>query len=671
MKKSFQWLLGLFVAVSSACAMSSCSSDDDEPVPPQPEVSDLEREKLAEWEPCEKLTYISGIESEDADFQSVLRQRFPRQTNNPAEAEVAFVNLAAAKAHYKELNEAYNRGALIVMMRPNRIDMAELAEYLVDDDEDEEGYWDDDQTVDDFFSENEQLEEIFYAYTKADQFYTMYGEKPFDGNYPEEDHAELSEEVQQAIRAYHEQHPVETETDSRQWLYDNDADQNENYFQARFDPFVDFIEEIDRQKQKRAERRVFSRADDAADLSLSVEDGYFFVKDMPVSLNRTIEKYSWSKSSTVTIKYWVSSAYMLSGNGQNKAGDYYMVKSEITPHIKPLWEVSSRPGGMFNWGRCRIYAYWFDSMDVEYQLLNESNQPFESNIQYYKHPIPDNENTETSYSKGFSWGLNGAISGEVGSEGPKAEASVGFSLEWSSETSYSLKSIQYERNSSSVYPAFRYWTNNVKLTDANYESEQETNVNFPAITHTEFSASTAWIWRVPRNSSIGVDDNRQTQFKLRVSVKPVFASWYHWRGAVEYDSNKNTYNGYTGSEDGWYRHTEKLPAPDRTPWGVLALKNAASSYTIGNIKIYKQAEFDAKGINAPVFTTIPSSYNVNEVAKKTIPEGTYAITYQAIDPNLGNSVVSSWKYENIVIEQGDSPASATTEISSINAQQIL
>ena len=402
-----------------------------------------------------------------------------------------------------------------------------------------------------------------------------------------------------------------------------------------------------------------------------MEDGYFFVKDMPVSLNRTIEKYSWSKSSTVTIKYWVSSAYMLSGNGQNKAGDYYMVKSEITPHIKPLWEVSSRPGGMFNWGRCRVYAYWFDSMDVEYQLLNERNQPFESNIQYYKHPIPDNENTETSYSKGFSWGLNGAISGEVGSEGPKAEASVGFSLEWSSETSYSLKSIQYERNSSSVYPAFRYWTNNVKLTDANYESEQETNVNFPAITHTEFSASTAWIWRVPRNSSIGVDDNRQTQFKLRVSVKPVFASWYHWRGAVEYDSNKNTYNGYTGSEDGWYRHTEKLPAPDRTPWGVLALKNAASSYTIGNIKIYKQAEFDAKGINAPVFTTIPSSYNVNEVAKKTIPEGTYAITYQAIDPNLGNSVVSSWKYENIVIEQGDSPASATTEISSINAQQIL
>ena len=118
-------------------------------------------------------------------------------------------------------------------------------------------------------------------------------------------------------------------------------------------------------------------------------------------------------------------------------------------------------------------------------------------------------------------------------------------------------------------------------------------------------------------------------------------------------------------------HTEKLPAPDRTPWGVLSLKNAASSYTIGNIKIYKQEEFEAKGTAAPIFATIPSSYNVNEVAKKTIPEGTYAITFQAIDPNLGNSVVGNWKYENVVIEQGDSPASATTEISTINAQQIL
>lgn len=403
-------------------------------------------------------------------------------------------------------------------------------------------------------------------------------------------------------------------------------------------------------------------------MELDVEDGYFFVKDMPISLNHRIEKdFYWNKSSTVTIKYWVSSAYMLSSNGQSKAGDYYIVKSEVTPHITPLWEVASKAGGLFSWGRCRIYAYWFDNMTVQYEMLDANNQSIADKIQYYKHAIPDNENTEYSYSNGFTWGLNGSITGEGGHEGGKGSVTLGFSLEWSSETSYALSSIQYERNTSTNSPSFTYSSNNMSLKDSDYEDERLTNTNFPAITHTEFTTNTAWIWRVPRNSNVGADDNSSVNFNLRVRVKPVFASWYHWRGANQYDNNKATYNGYVASDDGWFTHTEKLPNPERTPWGVIALKNAASSYTVGNIKIYKQSEFTAQGANAPVYATIPSSYNVNEVAKKNLPEGTYAITFQAIDPNQQNQVVGNWKYENIVIEQGQNAADATTEISTVNA----
>ena len=305
-------------------------------------------------------------------------------------------------------------------------------------------------------------------------------------------------------------------------------------------------------------------------MELDVEDGYFFVKDMPISLNHRIEKdFYWNKSSTVTIKYWVSSAYMLSSNGQSKAGDYYIVKSEVTPHITPLWEVASKAGGLFSWGRCRIYAYWFDNMTVQYEMLDANNQSIADKIQYYKHPIPDNENTEYSYSNGFTWGLNGSITGEGGHEGGKGSVTLGFSLEWSSETSYALSSIQYERNTSTNSPSFTYSSNNVSLKDSDYEDERLTNTNFPAITHTEFTTNTAWIWRVPRNSNVGADDN--------------------------------------------------------------------------------------------------SSYNVNEVAKKNLPEGTYAITFQAIDPNQQNQVVGNWKYENIVIEQGQNATDATTEISTVNA----
>lgn len=59
---------------------------------------------------------------------------------------------------------------------------------------------------------------------------------------------------------------------------------------------------------------------------------------------------------------------------------------------------------------------------------------------------------------------------------------------------------------------------------------------------------------------------------------------------------------------------------------------------------------------------------MNEVAKKSLPEGTYVLTYQAIDPNQNNKIVGNWKYENIKVEQGQNETDATTEISTISAQ---
>ena len=658
-------MLAAILTISGTSVITSCSDDDNAS---SNDKTNIEQQQLEEWEPCNKLTYISGIENEDPDLQNVIRQRFPNQTQSLNEAEVAFFSTSTALANLKELGDFYNRGGLIVMMRPSAEGFDSLGDdYLDDNDDGEEGYWDDEDNDDEDFNDNEEMDEVFFAYNKYEKHYTMYEEPEFNGNYTDEIN-EMSAEEWESIRKYNEQFPEDSELKNTEYLYDNDYDQNYNYFQARLDPFIDFIEDI----SESALRRTSRAEDDSSDLKTEVEDGYFFVKDMPISLNHCIQKdFCWNKNSTVTIKYWVSSAYMLSSNGQSKAGDYYIVRSEITPHIKPLWEVAARKGGLFNWGRCRIYAYWFDNMTVEYELLDANNKSIADKIQYYKHPIPDNQNTEYSYSNGVSWGINGSLSGEYGSkDGAKGSLSIGFSREWSSSVSYALKSIQYERNTSSTYPSFHYSAQNVKLDDDDYEDEAATNVNFPAVTHTEFSANTAWMWRVPRSTNLGVDDDSTTYFNLRVKVKPVFASWYHWRGAIQYDSNKKTYNGYIGNTDGWFTHSEKLPNPDRTPWGVIALKNAASSYTVGNIKIYKQSEFTAQGENAPLYATISSSYNMNEIAKKYLPEGTYALTYQAIDPNRNNKIVGTWKCENIKIEQGQNAAEATTEISTINAQKL-
>ena len=665
MKRKIMWMLAAILTICSTSVVTSCSEEDDNDSPKG--KTDIEQQRLEEWEPCNKLTYISGIDSEDPDLQNVIRQRFPNQTQDLQKAEVAFVSIPTALSRIDELGDFYNRGGLIVMMRPSEEGFDSLGDgYLDDEDDGEEGYWDDEYNASEDFFASEEMDEVFFAYNKYEQHYTMYEEPEFDGKYTDEI-KEMSADEWESIRQYNEQFPADSETKNAESLYDNDYDQNYNYFQARLDPFIDFIEDISEETSRRATRA----DDDGSDMKMEVEDGYFFVKDIPISLNHCIEKdYYWNKSSSVTLKYWVSSVYLLSSNGQSKAGDYYMVRSEITPHIKPLWEVAARTGGLFSWGRCRIYAYWFDNMTVEYELLDANNNSIANKIQYYKTPIPDNQNTEYSYSNGVSWSISGSGSLEIGKEGKKGSFSIGFTREVSSSVSYALKSIGYERNTSTTYPSFRYTAQNVKLDDDDYEDEAATNVNFPAIIHTEFSANTAWMWRVPRSSNLGADDNSTTHFNLRVKVKPVFASWYHWRGAVQYDSNKKTYNGYIASPFGWFNHTDKLPNPDRTPWGVIALKNAASSYTIGNIKIYKQEEFAAQGVKAPVYATISSSYNVNEVAKKYLPEGTYTLTYQALDPNHNNKVLGNWKYENIKIVQGQNAAEATTEISSINAQKL-
>jgi len=104
-----------------------------------------------------KLTYISGIENEDPDLQNVIRQRFPNQTQSLNEAEVAFFSTSIALANLKELGDFYNRGGLIVMMRPSAEGFDSLGDdYLDDNDDGEEGYWDDEDNDDEDFNDNEK-----------------------------------------------------------------------------------------------------------------------------------------------------------------------------------------------------------------------------------------------------------------------------------------------------------------------------------------------------------------------------------------------------------------------------------------------------------------------------------------------------------------------------------
>ena len=96
---------------------------------------------------------------------------------------------------------------------------------------------------------------------------------------------------------------------------------------------------------------------------------------------------------------------------------------------------------------------------------------------------------------------------------------------------------------------------------------------------------------------------------------------------------------------------------------VIRLKNAANN-TVDDIKIWRQND----AADAEPYATISSSYNINEVAKKKLPTGTYRLEWNTKDANQGNELTGTWVYENVEVKQGPTEEAATTQISTVRAK---
>ena len=247
---------------------------------------------------------------------------------------------------------------------------------------------------------------------------------------------------------------------------------------------------------------------------------------------------------------------------------------------------------------------------------------------------------------------------------------MGFSCNWTESITYTLANIEYNRNSSSNWVKYHWYSNNVTLKDDMNNIQK----NFPNDVHEEFDAKNAWMWHVPYNSS-GVTDSSDKQFKLLARVRPRYSSWYHWRGTATFKANRKDWNvdfsgKYTSqdkdvstnfSEKGWAGCTFTIPAPDRSTWGVISLKNA-SSYTMRSVKIYAKG----KENEAPV-AEIPNTYASQELAKTAVLEGTYTITFEFINPN-NNQVISKGMLNDIKVKMGRTQDAATTSLSTGDAK---
>lgn len=624
-------MLPLLAAVSMLMA---CSDNDN----PEPQTANSIGDGFVlnpnvQWVTCQQPTFIGTLGQEDEDLISVLNDRFPNRAAI-GDAEIAFVTPEEAAALGTQIDDFYDRGGLLVMMRPTVSNFGLLSDTVRDGD----------------FTDNQDVDELFFAFNKYEQHYTMIDEPEFDGVYQA---VESSEDQMNESVEYGKANPL-LSYEMPVYDYDNETEYNTNYWNIRFTPFINWIDEMAGLRLA-AQSGATTRAADIPDyktLKVNINsEGQVFETNFPFSMNNVItsgvsEEWSLNKSSVISVRYTVYPVYMFSCNGDN-AGDYYIVTGKVTPHNDVMWGPMEKAGGLFNMGRCRIYGYWFKDMDVAFDLL-DGNQMAEG-LRYQQTPIPENENSTVDYTNGFSSSISGSLSGGYrGAKKGMLTASLGFQVGWESKTSYSLKTVAYTRDSSSPTVKYNYYTNNVKLTDNGIDNLAE---NFPAACRTEFDANSVWVWHVPIGHA-GVQDNSSKNFTVRVKVRAAYSSWYHWRGAVSYDSNRKDYSTNE------FSYSMNLKPLNRQPWGIIALKNAAKDYTVRNIKVYADGQEQA---------TIPSTYEYNERGTVTMKEGTYSLTFEYCDPNQGNKVIGQGTITGIKVKAGKTPSEATTEVSTAEA----
>ena len=269
-------------------------------------------------------------------------------------------------------------------------------------------------------------------------------------------------------------------------------------------------------------------------------------------------------------------------------------------------------------------------------------------IDYFERPIPENKNQSKQYSSGKSISLGGSLNAGIGDvAGASAGGGLSIGATWSSSTSYELSTIEYTANSSSPSTVkYRYYTNNIKLKD-NWDNQTKINENFPPTARSDFYANSNWTWHV---GSVK-DNDTSTKFKLRTKIDITFASWYHWRAASEYDSNKKTYKKDLPAVE-W-----TVGAPSRVAWGIIALKNA-SNYEMSHVTVYDQ--------NNKVVDVLSNSFSKDQVAKVSLPVGKYSVKFDLIDGNSQRKF-GSYVYNNVTVHQGADEKSASVEISTIDA----
>jgi len=609
-------MLMSILTVGMVSVFSACSDDLDYAVDSESvnlEMEDDWVEPVSHKAVCDKaVMFINSGRNVPGELQLAINTSFPNKVGSLNDAQIVFVDGTMTPQQEQEMKKFSQEGGLVVSLFPDQNNVLWATHY------------------------------------QGDDYYLMDG--PDEAPSTDEEGNETIERVNKDL----------------------------DYWNGRLLPFVEWIDYYDKQTAGKVLTRAAGDMPTLEDLTINMNNGAKrFEVNYPFMLFHQIAKATGSeadglyKIGSVTMRFEVMPIYVQSVNGDN-AGDYYVVRSTVVPHNNLVWEPFVGKHGAC---RNRVYGYWFDDMDYEFVLVDpDTNQPVDG-LHFAELPFPENSISSREHAQSRSIGVNGSLnigyknSKETGHEG-SINGSVGFSIDWTESISYSLANIDYYRNSSSNWVKYHWYSNNVELKDdmSNYQKY------FPNDVHQEFDAKNVWMWHVPYNRA-GVADGSDKQFKILARVHPRYSSWYHWRGTSCFKNNRKDWEVdfariYTATDmnikndfstKGWAGCTFSVPAPDRSTWGIISLKNA-SNHTMRNVKIYASG----KENQAPV-AEIPSTYASQELAKTAVLEGTYTVTFEFINPD-NNQVVGKGILEDVKVKMGRTQDAATTNISTGDAK---
>lgn len=432
------------------------------------------------------------------------------------------------------------------------------------------------------------------------------------------------------------------------------------FYERRIVPLIHWLNEVEILKKKKRLQEEKAQNNQAPydydDLITNIEDDGLSLKcNFPMSLNKTIHSiattdYDLNASSSIDIGLRVYPLYKQSCH-EEKSGDYYVVTTEITPYNQNMWKAYNDD---FAWDTVYIMGYWFSKMHTGIKLVDMDGNEIPG-IDYNLMPLPENASASHQYDSGTSTTLGGSASAGFNGSTPGASLGFSFSHTVSSNVSYSMDDIDYTLDSSTKEVRFDYESKGVNPT-----AEDDVDKYFPKNCRTQWTVRQAWVWFVPRGQS-GVDDNSDAKFQILLNGSMDYSSyWWLWQPIIpNYSGDVVTYTPLKIENQAW-----QLPAPNRNAWGLTSIKSEYTEAVMANLKYYISGheEDDPVAIDN-------LSYHQNDFALMGLPEGTYTIIYETLNPNTGEHI-NSWKFENVEVKQGRNKDEATTALSSVNAIKI-